>query len=180
MVEVNGKRRRFHKGGASGQDYAWILLDFDSVGVKAIDDRTLTVELRHPVPYFLTLCGFYPYAPVNRVCVETHGREWTKPENIVTNGAFRVETRRLRDRVRLVKSDTYWDRENVRVNIVDCMAAESHTTGLNLYLTGQVDWIEFVPSPVVPELLAQDRPDFQPAPLDDHGVLSLERDAAAA
>ncbi len=165
VVEVNGKRRRFHKGGGSGQDYAWILLDFDSVGVKAIDDRTLAVELRHPVPYFLTLCGFYPYAPVNRVCVETHGREWTKAENIVTNGAFRVETRRLRDRVRLVKSDTYWDRDNVRVNIVDCMAAESHTTGLNLYLTGQVDWIEFVPSPVVPELLAQNRPDFQPSPL---------------
>src|SRR4029079_14983038 len=105
-----------------------------------------------------------PYFPVNRDCVEQFARDWTKPENIVSNGAFRLQTRRLRDRIRLVKSDTYWDRDSVRLNIVDAMAVESLTTGLNLYLTGQVDWIEYVPGPVVEKLLAQKRPDFKPSP----------------
>jgi oligopeptide transport system substrate-binding protein len=72
--------------------------------------------------------------------------------------------RRVRDRIRLVKSDTYWDRENVRLNVVDALAVESLTTGLNLYLTNQVEWIEYVPGAIVPELLAQKFPDFKPAP----------------
>jgi oligopeptide transport system substrate-binding protein len=166
LVEIDGVKRRFHKGGANGDDYQWLLLNFDTVGVHALDERTLQVRLRHPVPYFLTLCGFYPYCVVNRACIEMYGREWTKPQNMVTNGAFRLEARRLRDRIRMVKSENYWDRENVRLNIVDAVAVESLTTALNLYLTGQVDWIEYVPNSVVPELLAQDRPDFQPSPFN--------------
>ena len=42
---------------------------------------------------------------------------WTRPENIVTNGAFRLVARRIRDRIRLERSDNYWDRENVRLNV---------------------------------------------------------------
>ena len=164
VVEIGGTQRRFQKGGKHGEDYTWILLDFDTVGIKAVDSSTLRVELRHPVPYFLNLCAYYPYFPVNRGCVEQFARDWTKPENIVSNGTFRLQTRRLRDRIRLVKSETYWDRDNVRLNIVDAMAVESLTTALNLYLTGQVDWIEYVPGPVVEKLLAQKRPDFQPSP----------------
>jgi oligopeptide transport system substrate-binding protein len=164
-VDVDGRRRRFHQGGTDGEDYTWILHDFETVGVKALDERTLEVTLRHPVPYFLDLMGFYPFSPVNRRCVEAHpNQEWTRPENIVGNGAFKLHTRRVRDRIRLLKSDTYWDRDNVRLDVVDALAVESHTTGLNLYLTGEVDWIEYVPNAVVRDLIAQKRPDFQPAP----------------
>jgi oligopeptide transport system substrate-binding protein len=163
-VAIDGRERRFHKGG-EGEDYTWILLDFETVGVKAIDDRTLEVQLRHPVPYFLDLMGFYPFSPVNRRCVESYpNQEWTRPENIVSNGPFELHTRRVRDRIRLVKSDTYWDRDNVRLEIVDALAVESLTTALNLYLTGVADWIEYVPNAIVPHLLEQERPDFQPSP----------------
>jgi oligopeptide transport system substrate-binding protein len=164
-VAIDGSERRFHKGGAEGQDYTWLLPDFDAVGVKALDERTLEVTLRHPVPYFLDLMGFYPFSPVNRRCVESYpNQEWTRPENIVSNGPFELHTRRVRDRIRLVKSDTYWDRDNVRLNIVDALAVESLTTGLNLYLTGVVDWIEYVPNAIVPYLIEQQRPDFHPSP----------------
>jgi oligopeptide transport system substrate-binding protein len=169
IVEIDGRRRRFQKGAVEGrdegEDYAWLLIDFETVGVKAIDPRTLEVKLRHPVPYFLDLMGFYPFAPVNRRCVESHlNQEWTRPENIVSNGPFELHTRRVRDRIRLVKSDTYWDRDNVRLNVVDALAVESLTTGLNLYLTNQVEWLEYVPNSVVRDLIAQKRPDFQPSP----------------
>ncbi|MEX2141735.1 MAG: peptide ABC transporter substrate-binding protein [Pirellulales bacterium] len=165
VVEVNGQSRRFQQGGNDGEDYAWLLLDFDSVGLTALDSHTLEVQLKHPVPYFLDLVGFYPLFPVNRRCVESYSNvEWTRPENIVTNGPFKLQMRRVRDRIRLVKNETYWDRENVRLNVVDALAADSVTTGLNLYLTNQADWIEFVPGPLAPELLRQNRPDFQPEP----------------
>jgi oligopeptide transport system substrate-binding protein len=165
LVAVDGVPRRFHRGGLRAEDYVWLLPDFDTVGIKSLDVHTLEVKLKHPVPYFLDLTGFYPFAPVNRRCVESYSNtDWTKPENIVSNGPFQLEMRRVRDRIRLVKSPTYWDRDNVRLEIVDALAVESLTTGLNLYLTNQADWIEYVPNAVVKDLIAQKRPDFKPAP----------------
>ncbi len=144
---------------------AIVLLDFAEVGVKAIDDHTLQVKLKSPTPYFLQLTGYYPLFPVNRRCVETYGYPaWTRPENIVTNGAFRLQSRKVRQLTRLVKNENYWNAAKVRLNTIDVLPVESLTTALNLYLTGQVDWIPKAPNTIVPELLAQKRNDFFPQP----------------
>jgi oligopeptide transport system substrate-binding protein len=167
-VEIDGRARRFRMSESpGGEDVCrWVLYDFRHVGIRVPDERTLEVRLRHPVPYFVGLMGFYPMFPVNRRCVETYGfPAWTKPENIVNNGAFRLKFRRIRDRIRLVRSETYWNRENVHLRTVDALAVKSNTTVLNLYMTGQADWITAVPTEVVPELLARPQGDFHPAPL---------------
>ncbi len=167
-VEIDDRSRRFQRveeGAAPNGVTAcrMITYDFDHVGVRTVDDYTLEIRLDHPVPYFLQLMGFYPFSPVNRRCVETHGYPaWTRPENLVGNGAYRLEFRRVRDRIRLVKSPTYWNRDEVRLETIDALAVKSATTMLNLYMTGKVEWITTVPTEVVTDLL--DRDDFQPAP----------------
>ncbi len=144
---------------------AIVLLDFAEVEAKAIDDHTLEVKLKSPTPYFLQLTGYYPLFATNRRCVETYGYPaWTRPENIVSNGAFRLQSRQVRQRTRLVKSENYWNAANVRLNTIDVLPVESQTTALNLYLTGQVDWIPKAPNTIVPELLAQKRDDLFPRP----------------
>ncbi len=144
-----------------------LLLDFESsVGVKAPDDATLVVTLQNRTPFFLALTGFYPLYPVNRACVEKHGMpNWTRPENIVTNGAYTMEFRRVRDRMRLIKSPTYWDANRVKLETVDAMAVKSATTALNMYLTGQIDWVTDVPASVIPDLIARPERDFVPTPV---------------
>lgn len=167
VVEIDGTKRRFRKGGGDGlEDFKWLLIDFDTVGVRAIDDYTLEFKLNHPVPYFVNLTGFYPLFPVNRRCVESYPwPDWIRPENLVSNGPFRMQSRRVRDRIRLVKSDTYWDRDKVKLKTIDALAVEGETTALNLYLTGQTDAIaDSVPMSVVRDLLASKRPDFHPEP----------------
>jgi oligopeptide transport system substrate-binding protein len=167
VVEIDGRRRRFQQNAQlpGTEDYRWLLPDFHSVGIDAPDSRVVVFRLKHPVPYFTQLLGFYPLCPVNRRCVETHGYPaWTKPENIVVNGPFVLKFRRIRDRIRLVKNPSYWDREQVRLNVVDALAVESNPTNLNLYMTGQVDWIPAVPTEVVPELLKREEKDFVPDP----------------
>ena len=68
--------------------------DFDKVGVKAIDDYTLQVELNNPTPYFLQLMDHYSTFPVHRATIEKFGEAWesytgwTRPQNIVSNGPF--------------------------------------------------------------------------------------------
>jgi oligopeptide transport system substrate-binding protein len=169
VVNIDGQTRRYTSDPAAAKGDVLlckqVLFDFEHVGVKVIDARTLELTLAEPTPFFLALTGFYPLFPVNRQCVDTYGYpEWTRPENIVTNGAFVLKERRIRDRIRMIKSPTYWDRENVRLDSVDALAVESVTTALNLYMTGKVDWIPSVPSTVVKDLLEQNRGDFLVAP----------------
>lgn len=166
VVEVDGQTRRFRQGGGAGfEDYRWILRDFNTIGIRSLGERTLQLELNYPTPYFLQLMGFYPLFPVNRVCFETYGYPaWTKPGNIVTNGPFLLAERRIRDRIRMVKNPLYWNRDNVHFNVIDALSVQSEVTALNLYMTGEADYIPDVPATVVPELLRQQREDFQPTP----------------
>jgi len=144
-----------------------VLLDFREVGIEAVDDKTLVTTLERPTPFWLQLTMHYALFPLYRPCVEDHGSpDWTYPENIVGNGAFRLQFRRVRDRIRLVKSDTYWDRENVRLNIVDALSVDSRTTAFNMYETGRIDWLTDTESLIVRDLLEQgrDEVDLNPAP----------------
>ncbi|MDZ7617190.1 MAG: ABC transporter substrate-binding protein, partial [Patescibacteria group bacterium] len=130
-VEMDGRVRRFQRadpGAAADGVTACRMLtyDFEHVGVLAVGEHALQIRLRHPVPYFLNLMGFHPFSPVHRRCVETHGYPaWTRPENLVGNGPFRLEFRRVRDRIRLAKSPTYWNRDAVQLNTIDALAVKS-------------------------------------------------------
>lgn len=164
IVEVDGKNLSFHQRNENSRRYTALTLDFDMVPIRALDKRTLEIVLKHPVPYFLELMAFYPYSPVKRECVEKYGPDWTRPENIVSNGPFKLQHHRFRERIRLVKNDQYWDAANVQLNIVDFLSIEGTVTSLNLYLTGKADWIERVPPAVMDELRRRKREDFKPAP----------------
>jgi oligopeptide transport system substrate-binding protein len=158
VVEIDGRERRFRTGefAATGgiESCAQVLLDFRDVGVRAIDDHTLQQTLESPTPFWLELVARHAVLPVNRTCVETYGTpQWTYPENIVANGAYNIAFRRIRDRIRLVKSDTYWDRENVSLKVIDALALTSQVTMFNLFETGKADWITDPPAIVLRELL---------------------------
>ncbi|MCE9544856.1 MAG: peptide ABC transporter substrate-binding protein [Planctomycetia bacterium] len=156
-VEIDGQRQKYCKqppaGDAQIKKCRQVLLDFSEVGIKAPDPATFEVTLLNPTPYFIYLAQFFPLCPVQRACVEKYGYpNWTKAGNIVTNGAYRLEFRRFRDRIRMRKSSNYWDAEHVQINVADALAVESPATGLNMYLDNQVEWTEAPPSAVIPEL----------------------------
>src|SRR5690554_928163 len=60
--------------------------DWETVGIRAPDAKTLEVELNNPTPFFPELTAFYTFFPVPEKAVEEFGDEWTRPENIITNG----------------------------------------------------------------------------------------------
>ncbi len=140
------------------------------VGIRAESARELVVELTDPTPYFLQLTSFYPLFPVNRKNLEdararwpdSWQLEWVRPENIVTNGPFRMTERRVNDRIRLVKAGTYWDASSVALDSIDVLAVENYSTMLNMYLMGEVAWIDRISTNQVHRLI--EREDFQPVP----------------
>jgi oligopeptide transport system substrate-binding protein len=170
VVAGAGRSRRFAKEPAAARQAAatlsppaapldelekclQVLPDFEkTVGVKA-DGQRLVVQLSSRTPYFNDLVSFYPLYPVHRPTVEQYGTpNWTRPENIVSNGAFKLEFRRIRDRIRMVKNEHYWDAARVKLNVVDALAVKGETTSLNMYLKGQIDWSTQMPISTIPEL----------------------------
>jgi len=173
VVQVDGQERRFQAADigkslpAGIEPCRQVLLDSRELGIRVIDDHTFETELDDPTPYWLDLLAFYPLAPVHQGCLEKHGAPaWTRPENIVTNGAFLLTERRLRDRIRLTRSPVYWDRDHVRVNVIDALSIEDRTTAVNLYLTGKADWVTVPPTVVAREMLSRKPPpnDLKPVP----------------
>ena len=131
-------------------------------GAQAIDDKTFEVRLNHSVPYFLNLVAYYPTFPVNQKCVETYGAPmWTKDSNIITNGPYQLQFRRLRDRVRLKKNPKYHAKNRVSFETVDFISLESQNTAMNMYETGQLQWVYDLPTSVLEELKKRD--DFHSA-----------------
>jgi oligopeptide transport system substrate-binding protein len=164
VVDVDGKQRTF-KAGSGPDEYKQVMLDFDQVGLHALDEHTYQVTLEDPTAYFLQVTGMFPTYPVNHRCLETYGFPgWVRPENLVSDGPYRLESRKIREKMRLSRSDTYWGRDEVHVQTIDALVVESDTTALNLYLTGKVDWIPTVPPTIVKDLLDAHRDDFHPLP----------------
>jgi oligopeptide transport system substrate-binding protein len=175
LISIGGKQQAFAKSLAAAKSLTQlpvtrclgVLPDFEAtVGLRTPDKKTLVVTLKDRTPYFNELVAFYPLYPVNRRCIETHGSpNWTKPQNLVGNGPYRLKFRRIRDRIRLTKSDTYWDAKNVKTNIVDALAVKSGTTALNMYLNDQLDWATTVPIAMIPEIKQKFPDQFHSAPM---------------
>ena len=132
-------------------------------GLETPDEKTFIVHLIDPIPYFPNLCAYYPTFPVNKRCVETHGAPlWTNAKNIVTNGPYKLSERRLRDRLRLVKNEDYYNVNPNGFRSVDYLSLEGENTALNMYETGQIDWVTQPPTALLEELRIRD--DFVSAP----------------
>jgi oligopeptide transport system substrate-binding protein len=115
--------------------------DFSSVGIRALDDRTVQVHLKHPVPYFLDLCSLPVFYPVPIATLRQWGEDWTKPEHMVCNGPFRLLAWRVNDRVCLEKNPNYWRASEVRLSRVDALAVTQATTAFNLFYTLGADLV---------------------------------------
>lgn len=131
-----------------------LVQDPDSVGIAAPDDSTLVVTLRAPTAYFPFLTQFYTALPTHRGAIEKHGRRWTRPENIVNNGPFRMTYWRQNDRFRFEKNPLYWDAANVKLDRIVAYSGDDLNMFANLYKASEIDWLPsgYMPSQYIPHL----------------------------
>lgn len=111
----------------------------EDIGVEAVDDYTFRLKLYQPAPFFMGLLGHQFFRVVHQPTIEKFKVDWTRPENIVTSGAFKLIERRPYDKVVVEKDPTYWDAANVRLNRIEFFPLEEATTMMNLYKAGYVD-----------------------------------------
>ncbi len=125
----------------NGQEYSQGEIDdWSQVGVKVLDDHTLEVTIREPTPYFPQLVAFYTFYPVPRAVVEEHGIRWTRPENIISNGAYVLADYRPQRDMLLEKNPHYWDRDNVKMERARVRIIDDINAVVNAYRTGMLHW----------------------------------------
>ncbi len=91
----------------------------DGLGVMAIDDVTLAVELEAPTGYLLPLLSYSALYPVPRHLVERLGSAWSEPENILTNGPLRLDSWQRGNSLVLVRNLRYHGRFGGNVQRVE-------------------------------------------------------------
>ena len=111
----------------------------EDIGVEAIDDYTLRITLRQGAPFFLGLLAHQFFKLVPEQAVEKYGKDWVRPEHIVTCGPFRIKERRPYDILAVERDPNYWDAANVHLNGIEFYPIEEQSTQLNLYKAGSVD-----------------------------------------
>ena len=124
----------------------------DTLGVEAVDERTLKVTLTEPTPYFPDMTTHATLFPAHRATIEEHGADWTDPENFVGNGAYVLEELVPNEYTRIVKSDSYWNAEDVILEEVTFHVVNEDNQALTRYLAGELDHLEPVPAGRFPEL----------------------------
>jgi len=126
--------------------------DFKTVGVEALDPKTLRVTLTNPVPYFPDICAFPPAFPLHEKSMApfketdaagrtSYRQDFTRPPALVTNGPFRLDTWAFKQRLRFVKSEHYWDRARVRSNTIEMVSCEEPMAQFLMFYNGSVDWV---------------------------------------
>ena len=109
------------------------------LGVKAIDDHTLEVTLSEPVPYFYKLLVHSSMSPVPKAVVEKFGEKWTQPANLVSNGAYKLKSWVVNERIVLERNTNYWDNAKTVINQVTYLPISSEVTDVNRYRSGEID-----------------------------------------
>lgn len=119
--------------------------DFNTVGFRTIDERTLTVQLRNPTAYFLNLLLHQSWFPVHLPTVEKFGglekkgSRWTRAENYVGNGPFILAEWNPNQHIDVVRSPTYWGAADVKIDGVRFYPIENTDTEERMFRAGQLD-----------------------------------------
>lgn len=113
----------------------------NTLGVKADGKYKLTVTLERRIPYFKLLMGFYIFFPQNQKFVEKCGSKYgTAAKYVLSNGPFKMTGWTGSNLTwKLVKSNTYWDKKNVKLDQVSMSVQKTQSTSYNLYQSGKLD-----------------------------------------
>lgn len=129
------------------------------VGVRAVDDHTLELEMRSPMPQLPLMLLHCTWFPVPRHAVEARGGmlsragAWTRPGAAVGNGPFVMAEHRFNDYVEVRRNPRYRNAASVRLNGVRFLPTVNGFTETRMFFNGKIHVTNNVP----PEMTAYAR-----------------------
>ena len=115
------------------------------IGVKALDKLTLEVKTAFPVSFLPSLMSNTQLGPVNQAALQKFGKDWTKPGNLVGNGAYVLRQWLVNSKIVVEKNPQYWDAKNVQLTRVTYLPVEDGNADVKLYESGENEWVYQLP-----------------------------------
>jgi len=128
--------------------------DIDTLGITAIDDHTLEVRLTASLPYFPLMTTHSSTFPTPQAVIEEFGDDWTKPENIVSNGAYVLTEHVPNERSVRERNPMYWNNDETIIEKVVTLVINDDNTAFTRWEAGELDRTE-IPSGQYPRLVEQ-------------------------
>ena len=129
--------------------------DPKSVGLSAPDERTFVMKLAAPAPWTLNIVNSFYCPPLHSPSFEKHGKDFIKPGNIVSNGAYVLAENVPQSHVTLTKNPNFWDAANVKIDKVSYRVSEDDKTAIKLWKAGVLDVTYDIPSDQIDALKAE-------------------------
>jgi oligopeptide transport system substrate-binding protein len=127
----------------------------EELGIKAVDPQTLEVTLNAPTPYFLEMLTHQATYAVSKANVEAKGADFSKPGNLVSNGAYTLAEFVPNDHIKLVKNPNFFDAANVSIDTINYIPTEDRSTAVKRFEAGELDLNDDMPTEQLPDLRAK-------------------------
>jgi oligopeptide transport system substrate-binding protein len=123
-----------------------------ALGVRAIDDQTLEVQLTHPAPYFPTVASTWVFYPVKEESLAA-GEGWAQdPAQRIGNGPFRMSAFASDQQIGFRANEHYWQ-GRPKLDGIEFVYVDDPTVALAAYRSGDLDITQLGPAQI-PEVEA--------------------------
>lgn len=141
------------------------------LGVKALDDQTLEIELKDPNPTFSRTLSNVVLAPINETFLKDKGKNYAKTDqDILSSGPYILEkwdVNSLKWSYR--KNPKYWNAKQVAIDKIEVNVVKDASTDINLFESGKIDYTTLSGDYIQKY---KDHPGFRTVPIN--GVTSVE------
>ena len=131
-------------------------LPVDALGVRAVDDHTLVVELEAPTAYFLEVAAFPTFSPLREDIISEYGDKWTlSPETYIGNGPYVMSERNIDENIIMVKNDKYWNADEIVANKITFVFMQNGAAAVAGIKDGTLDMAYEPPQQDIPTLSSE-------------------------
>jgi oligopeptide transport system substrate-binding protein len=114
--------------------------DLSQLGVRAKGTHTVVIVTENPFPFLPNLMAAGYTLPVPRHVVEKHGKKWTVPGNLVTNGAYTIASHKHDQEMLLSANPRYWAAKTVKTRTIKYRYTSKAELAYQWYRLGEIDW----------------------------------------
>ncbi|MBS0622457.1 MAG: peptide ABC transporter substrate-binding protein [Verrucomicrobia bacterium] len=113
----------------------------EEIGIYALDDQTLRVELARPIPYFLQLTALPLFSPIHRL-VDQDCPQWPyqSEKNYPCNGPFQLKINQPNQGYQLIKNPLYWDASHIVLDQVILKKIDPFRA-VQAFAENEIDWL---------------------------------------
>ncbi len=129
--------------------------DFATLGIVALDEKTLQITLVSPVAYFIEICAFGCTMPLREDVVEAAADTWTlDPATLISNGPMVMTEWVHDDHITMAPNDKYYGRADITLDTLTWKLMDDENAQYAAWQSGDIDFLDSTPVDETANLIA--------------------------